>query len=65
VVVAARGAADGLLDGLLERGGGDLAVGVLHKELRAQTGQLAKLVAGAQGIVVVVIAAVGVVLRFA
>lgn len=37
----------------------------LHKELRAQTWQLAKLVAGAQGIVVVVIAAVGVVLRFA
>ena len=46
---------------------------VLAAELRAemergfkqQTWQLAKLVAGAQGIVVVVIAAVGVVLRFA
>ncbi len=37
----------------------------LHKELRAQTWQLAKLVAGAQGIVVVAIAAIGVVLRFA
>jgi hypothetical protein len=37
----------------------------LHKELRNQTGQLAKLVAGAQGIVVVAIAAIGAVLRFA
>lgn len=37
----------------------------LHKELRAQTWQLAKLVAGAQGIVVIAIAAIGVVLRFA
>jgi hypothetical protein len=37
----------------------------LHKELRAQTWQLAKLVAGAQGIVVIAIAAIGVMLRFA
>jgi hypothetical protein len=37
----------------------------LHEELRAQTWQLAKLVAGAQGIVVVAIAAIGAVLRFA
>jgi hypothetical protein len=37
----------------------------LHKELRAQTWQLAKLVAGAQGIVVVAIAAIGAMLRFA
>jgi hypothetical protein len=37
----------------------------LHKELRAQTWQLAKLVAGAQGLVVIAIAAIGVVLRFA
>lgn len=37
----------------------------LHKELRAQTWQLAKLVAGAQGIVVVAIAAIGAILRFA
>lgn len=37
----------------------------LHQELRAQTWQLAKLVTGAQGIVVVAIAAIGVVLRFA
>jgi hypothetical protein len=37
----------------------------LHQELRAQTWQLAKLVAGAQGVVVVAIAAIGVVLRFA
>jgi hypothetical protein len=36
-----------------------------HKELRGQTWQLAKLVAGAQGLVVVAIAAIGVVLRFA
>jgi hypothetical protein len=37
----------------------------LHKELREQTWQLAKLVAGAQGIVVVVIAAIGAMFRFA
>lgn len=37
----------------------------LHRELRGQTWQLAKLVAGAQGVVVVAIAAIGVVLRFA
>jgi hypothetical protein len=37
----------------------------LHTELRAQTWHLAKLVAGAQGIVVVAIAAIGAVLRFA
>jgi len=37
----------------------------LHEELRAQTWQFAKLVAGAQGIVVVAIAAIGIVLRFA
>jgi hypothetical protein len=37
----------------------------LHEELRTQTWQLAKLVAGAQGIVVVAIAAIGIVLRFA
>ena len=37
----------------------------LERGLKKQTWQLAKLVAGAQGIVVVVIAAVGVVLRFA
>lgn len=37
----------------------------LHEELRGQTWQLAKLVAGAQGVVVVAIAAIGVVLRFA
>jgi hypothetical protein len=37
----------------------------LHQELRGQTWQLAKLVAGAQGVVVVAIAAIGVVLRFA
>ena len=36
-----------------------------HKDLRAQTWQLAKLVAGAQGIVVVAIAAIGAMLRFA
>ena len=37
----------------------------LHQELREQTWQLAKLVAGAQGVVVVAIAAIGIVLRFA
>jgi len=37
----------------------------LHEELRTQTWQLAKLVAGAQGVVVVTIAAIGIVLRFA
>lgn len=37
----------------------------LHEELRAQTWQLAKLVAGAQGVMVVAIAAIGLVLRFA
>jgi hypothetical protein len=37
----------------------------LHEELRTQTWRLAKLVVGAQGIVVVVIAAIGLVLRFA
>jgi hypothetical protein len=37
----------------------------LHEELRGQTWQLAKLVAGAQGVVVVAIAAIGIVLRFA
>ncbi len=37
----------------------------LQQELRAQTWQLAKLVAGAQGIVVVAIAAIGAMLRFA
>lgn len=37
----------------------------LHEELRAQTWHLAKLVAGAQGVVVVAIAAIGLVLRFA
>jgi len=36
----------------------------LHEELRGQTWQLAKLVAGAQGVVVVAIAAIGIVLRF-
>jgi hypothetical protein len=37
----------------------------LHQELREQTWQLAKLVAGAQAVVVVAIAAIGMVLRFA
>ncbi len=37
----------------------------LRSEMRDQTWQLAKLVAGAQGIVVVAIAAIGAVLRFA
>jgi DNA-binding IclR family transcriptional regulator len=37
----------------------------LHEELRQQTWQLAKLVAGAQGVVVAAVAAIGIVLRFA